>query len=722
MAVRSLERSNDKTDEQREIDALLNYSSLSQLLRTWHPVSFIAEGKSGSVFRVKNRQNGLLAAMKFSASPKRLGDCAPPGSDADYLNLNDYNDNCHEVEMMSRLQGKPHVIPFIDQPEFLKLTFANKDGEQVCQHAVLIVMPLCMNNAVWMPQASACIEGRMKLALHVSMALAGYESEGIRHRDIKPGNILYSYDGNFYLSDAGEAKAQSEKTTVGLRGTFAYMAPEVFSLNGQSLHRADPRSDIYSLGIVLYQLFNDGQLPFRDAEGYLTDDAVASLNRSRQATPDRSKLQLRSHEQLAIDLRQSGHVPPPPAHADPEMTGIILRCIAYSQDQRYQSARDLYQDLDAYCLRHAVEADAFLVVPPVAPGAQGKGGASVQKKSQKKPQKKSSGVSGRTVAIAGCSAALVALLGAGAALWLSAPEGTVPSPTATPYVTATPYITAAPTATAVPTWTPTVMPTNAPTAYVTSTPVITSAPTATAKPTATPTAKPTATPTPKPTATPTPRPTATPTPKPTATPTPRPTATPTPRPTATPTPKPTATPTPKPTATPAVTPMSLMSLQQDYQLPERQQVKVSGHLNMPVYTGPSTDFARAAKKKAVVDSGGAIWCYGKVGNWYLVEYEVTGGDHKGSYRRGYINGANLKVSITANETQIGLINLPVVITQKTGVTDEPYKGRKNLCTVNKGSTATLLFFDGDDACIQMKGTSAGLIQGYVPISCIALQN
>lgn len=168
--------------------------------------------------------------------------------------------------------------------------------------------------------------------------------------------------------------------------------------------------------------------------------------------------------------------------------------------------------------------------------------------------------------------------------------------------------------------------------------------------------------------------------------------------------------------------MSLLSLQQDYQLPERQQMKVSGHLNMPVYTGPGTDFARAAKKKAVVDSGGAIWCYGKVGNWYLVEYEVTGGDHKGSYRRGYIDGAKLKVNITANENQIDLINLPVVITQKTGVTDEPYKGRKNLCTVNKGSTGTLLFFDGDDACIQMKGTSAGMIQGYVPISCIALQN
>ncbi|MGN0747297.1 MAG: hypothetical protein ACI4ML_11520, partial [Aristaeellaceae bacterium] len=195
MAVRSLEKSNDKTDEQREIDALLNYASISQLLKNWQPVRFIAEGKSGSVFQVRSRHTGLLAAMKFCASPKRLSDCAPPGSDADYLALNDYTDNCHEVEMMGRLQGKPHVIPFIDTPEYLRLTFENRNGEQVCQYAVLIVMPLCLNNAVWMPQVSASQAGRLKLALHISMALAAYESAGIRHRDIKPGNILYSYDG-----------------------------------------------------------------------------------------------------------------------------------------------------------------------------------------------------------------------------------------------------------------------------------------------------------------------------------------------------------------------------------------------------------------------------------------------------------------------------------------------------------------------------------------------
>lgn len=686
MAVRNLERSNDKTDEQREIDALLNYTPLSQLLRNWQPVSFIAEGKSGSVFQVRNRHSGLLAAMKFSASPKRLSDCAPAGTDADYLALNDYTDNCHEVEMMGRLQGKPHVIPFIDAPEFLRLTFDNRNGEQVCQYAVLIVMPLCINNTVWMPQVSASPEGRLKLALHMSMALTGYESEGIRHRDIKPGNILYSYDGNFYLSDAGEAKAQSEKTTVGLRGTFAYMAPEVFHLTHQSLHRADPRSDIYSLGIVLYQLYNDGQLPFRDGEGYLTDEAAAILTRAHQQIPERTRLQLRSHEQIAIDLRQSSRPLPPPARADAEMAGIILRCCAYDPENRCQQAAELYQALADYTQRHGMDPERFQVIPPASPDAP-----------------KPAGQTGRKLAIAGCCLALTALLGAGAFVWLSAPEQPQAVSTA---MTDTPIPTQAPTSTP----RPTDVPTQAPAETVVLTEVPTEAPADTPAPTPVPTTVPTDTP--APTATPTEAPTDTPVP--TATPTATPTST--PAPTATPAP----TDTPAPTATPTEAPVTLESLSVRYALPEARVMGVSGHLNMAVYTGPGTNYTRAASGKALVDSGGTIWCYGKINNWYLVEYEVTGGTHKGSYRRGFIDGGSMKVAVQANEEQISLVNCTVTITQKTEITDEPRQGRKALCTLSAGTMGNLLFFDGNDACIEVKGSPAGTIQGYVPISCIKL--
>ena len=164
--------------------------------------------------------------------------------------------------------------------------------------------------------------------------------------------------------------------------------------------------------------------------------------------------------------------------------------------------------------------------------------------------------------------------------------------------------------------------------------------------------------------------------------------------------------------------MTLESLQSQYRLPEAQLLQPNGHLNMPVYTGPGTYYTRAASGKALVDSGGEIWCYGKINDWYLVEYEVTGGTHKGSYRRGYINGSSLKVTVQANEDQIPLINRIVQITQKTEITDEPRQGRKPLCTLSSGVTGNLLFFDGQNACIEVQGSPAGTIQGYVPISCI----
>ena len=58
--------------------------------------------------------------------------------------------------------------------------------------------------------------------------------------------------------------------------------------------------------------------------------------------------------------------------------------------------------------------------------------------------------------------------------------------------------------------------------------------------------------------------------------------------------------------------------------------------------------------------------------------------------------------------------------QKTAITDEPRQGRKPLCTLSSGVTGNLLFFDGQNACIEVQGSPAGTIQGYVPISCIQL--
>ena len=93
----------------------------------------------------------------------------------------------------------------------------------------------------------------------IADALAHTHSKGLIHRDIKPANILLDREGRAYLTDFGLALHEDRLTPAGKHaGTPAYMSPEQVRQEG---HRIDGRSDVFSLGVVMYQLLT-GQLPF----------------------------------------------------------------------------------------------------------------------------------------------------------------------------------------------------------------------------------------------------------------------------------------------------------------------------------------------------------------------------------------------------------------------------------------------------------------------------
>lgn len=154
-------------------------------------------------------------------------------------------------------------------------------------------------------------------------ALIECHKRNIIHRDIKPANIFINKHGRYQLGDFGISRSvgASRVASTGVC-TEAYAAPEL--LSGKKYTEL---VDIYSLGLTLYELCNDGKLPFAE---------------SRYAN------------QSSIEKRLTEKTLPPPKNADERLSGIILKACAHDQKDRWQSAQAMLDALqDPYATRPA---------------------------------------------------------------------------------------------------------------------------------------------------------------------------------------------------------------------------------------------------------------------------------------------------------------------------------------------------------------------------------
>src|SRR6266480_2290601 len=244
-----------------------------------------------------------------------------------------------DAERLKRFQQEAHAVVALNHPNILTVYEIGQDHSIHYIASELIEGETLRDRLTRGPmQLSEAVD----IAIQVASALAAAHNTGIVHRDIKPENIMLRQDGYVKVLDFGIAKLAEQEvpatiprnealllveTNLGsILGTVRYMSPE--QAYGAPV---DKRTDIWSLGVVLYEMLT-GHAPF---SGETPGEAMSSI----------------------LEME------PPPltsyvAHTPAELQKIISKTLRKDREERYRSAHELLQALKN--LRHKLEIDAEL--------------------------------------------------------------------------------------------------------------------------------------------------------------------------------------------------------------------------------------------------------------------------------------------------------------------------------------------------------------------------
>jgi non-specific serine/threonine protein kinase/serine/threonine-protein kinase len=202
------------------------------------------------------------------------------------------------------------------------------------------------------------ITARLELLVQVCQAVQHAHTKGVIHRDLKPSNVLVArYDGEPVpkVIDFGVAKATGSKPKEGttltkygqLVGTPLYMSPEQAEMGGVDV---DTRSDVYGLGVLLYELLT-GSTPFEaNGDGELAFFQMLRIIRDEE--PPKPSRRLATTKDLSIIAARRGTEPTRLGRlVRGELDWIVMKALEKDRTRRYETANSLATDLQSY-LRH----------------------------------------------------------------------------------------------------------------------------------------------------------------------------------------------------------------------------------------------------------------------------------------------------------------------------------------------------------------------------------